>query len=83
LGGILVSYLVDYGLASAQNWQLMFGLASIPAVLLFAGMPFQHESPHWLVAQGREDEAREVLHRVRDEGDIDAEVAEVRALWDF
>jgi sugar porter (SP) family MFS transporter len=78
--GILASYLVDYGLASRQNWRLMFGLAAIPAILMFAGMLFQHESPHWLVAQGREDEAREVLHRVRDEGDIDAEIAEVRDL---
>jgi sugar porter (SP) family MFS transporter len=78
--GILVSYLVDYGLASSQNWRLMFGLAAIPAILMFTGMLFQHESPHWLIAQGREDEARTVLHRVRAEGDIDAEIAEVRAL---
>jgi sugar porter (SP) family MFS transporter len=78
--GILASYLVDYGLASRQNWRLMFGLAAIPAILMFVGMLFQHESPHWLVAQGREDEARAVLRRVRDEGDIEAEIAEVRVL---
>jgi sugar porter (SP) family MFS transporter len=78
--GILASYLVDYGLASSQNWRLMFGLASIPAIVMFVGIVFQHESPHWLIAQGREDEAREVLHRVRAEGDIDAEIAEVREL---
>jgi len=78
--GILASYLVDYGLASSQNWRLMFGLAAIPAILMFTGMLFQQESPHWLVAQGREDEAREVLRRVRDSGGIDAEIAEVRAL---
>jgi sugar porter (SP) family MFS transporter len=78
--GILVSYLVDYGLASSQNWRLMFGLAAIPAILMFTGMVFQRESPHWLIAQGREDEARQVLRRVRPEGDIDAEIAEVREL---
>ena len=44
------------------------------------GMLFQRESPHWLVAQGREDETRQVLRRVRDEGGIDAEIAGVRAL---
>ena len=32
--GILVSYLVDYGLADSENWRLMFGLAAIPAVIL-------------------------------------------------
>src|SRR5260221_2425965 len=78
--GILVSYLVDYGLASSQNWRLMFGLAAVPAVLMFAGMLFQHESPHWLVTQGRADEARAVLRQIRDKGDIDAEIAEVREL---
>jgi sugar porter (SP) family MFS transporter len=78
--GILASYLVDYGLASSQNWRLMFGLAAIPAILMFTGMLFQRESPHWLIAQGREDEARDVLKLVRDEGDIDAEIAEVREL---
>jgi sugar porter (SP) family MFS transporter len=76
--GILVSYLVDYGLASSQNWRLMFGLAAIPAIILFVGMLTQKESPHWLVRQGREDDARAVLRQLRDEGDIDAEVAEVK-----
>jgi MFS family permease len=78
--GILASYLVDYGLASSPNWRLMFGLAAIPAILMFTGMLFQKESPHWLVAQAREDEAREVLRRVRDSGGIDTEIAEVREL---
>jgi sugar porter (SP) family MFS transporter len=78
--GILVSYLVDYGLASSQNWRLMFGLATIPAIAMFIGMLFQHESPHWLIGRGRDDEARAILERSRDGGDIDAEIAEVREL---
>jgi sugar porter (SP) family MFS transporter len=75
--GILVSYLVDYGLSSSENWRLMFGLAVIPAVLMFAGMWFQHESPHWLVTRGRDDEAREILTQIREDADIDAEIQEV------
>jgi len=47
--GILVSYLVDYGLSSSGNWRLMFGLATIPAIAMFVGMLFQRESPHWLI----------------------------------
>jgi len=78
--GILMSFLVDYGLASTQNWRLMFGLAAIPAIAMFVGMCFQHESPHWLVGQGREDEARAVLEQVRADSDIDAEITEVREL---
>ncbi len=79
--GILVSYLVDYGLSDSQNWRLMFGLAAVPAVLLFVGMLTQAESPHWLIMKGREDEARTVLQRVRaPEHDIDGEIEDVREL---
>ena len=76
--GILVSYLADYGLSSTGNWRLMFGLAVVPAAALFTGMLFQQESPHWLIRQGRLDEARAVLARVRDSGEIEAEIQEVR-----
>jgi sugar porter (SP) family MFS transporter len=78
--GILVSYLVDYGLSSTENWRLMFGLAAIPAILMFVGMLFQHESPAWLVAHGHEDEARVVLHRVRSPEEIEPEIREIREL---
>jgi sugar porter (SP) family MFS transporter len=78
--GILVSYLIDYGLSDSGNWRLMFGLAAIPAVALFAGMLFQKESPHWLIKKGRDDEARQVLQRLRDDSDIDAEIREVHEL---
>jgi sugar porter (SP) family MFS transporter len=78
--GILVSYLIDYGLSSTGNWRLMFGLAAVPAAVLFAGMLFRQESPHWLIRQGRDDDARAVLRRVRDSGDIEEEIREVREL---
>jgi sugar porter (SP) family MFS transporter len=77
---ILSSYLIDYGLSGTGNWRLMFGLAAIPAAALFLGMLFQTESPHWLIRQGREDEARAVLRRVRYDSDIEAEVREVREI---
>ncbi|HEY1700031.1 MAG TPA: sugar porter family MFS transporter [Trebonia sp.] len=84
--GILGSYLIDYGLSSTGNWRLMFGLAVIPAAALFAGIWFQKESPHWLIRQGRIDEARAVLRLVRVQGTdgkdtetmIEDEIREVR-----
>jgi sugar porter (SP) family MFS transporter len=76
--GILVSYLVDYGLSGTGNWRLMFGLAAIPAAALFTGMLFQKESPHWLIRQDRIDEARDVLTRVRDSDDIEDEIHDVQ-----
>jgi sugar porter (SP) family MFS transporter len=78
--GILTSYLVDFGLSPTKDWRLMFGLAAIPAVILFTGTLFGHESPHWLVAHGRDDQARDVLRRVRDEGSIETEIGELRDL---
>jgi sugar porter (SP) family MFS transporter len=81
--GILVSFLVDYWLASSQNWRLMFGLAAIPAALLFAGTLLQPESPHWLISQDRVDEAHHILERYRHgDEDIDAEIDDVRSVSD-
>ncbi len=79
--GILVSFLVDYALSSSADWRLMFGLATIPGVLLFIGMLTQAESPVWLVTHGRIADARKVLERVRSaDHDIDGEIDEIRAV---
>jgi sugar porter (SP) family MFS transporter len=79
--GILMAFLVDYALSSSAAWRLMFGLAAIPAVLLFVGMLTQAESPVWLVTHGRTSEARRVLARVRSrDHDVDGEIEEIKAL---
>lgn len=79
--GILAAYLVDYALSGSGNWRLMFGLAAIPAAVLFVGMLFQQESPHWLIGQGRDEQARHVLERLRGpDDDIDEETEQVRQL---
>jgi sugar porter (SP) family MFS transporter len=79
--GILVSFLVDYALSSSADWRLMFGLATIPGVLLFIGMLTQAESPVWLVTHGRVAEARKVLTRVRSaDHDIDGEIDDIRSV---
>jgi MFS family permease len=80
-GGILVSFLVDYALSSSADWRLMFGLATIPAALLFVGMLTQAESPVWLVTHGRIADARKVLARVRSaDHDIEGEIDNIRSL---
>ena len=75
-----MSYLIDYGAGVASELAAdVRPRGDTRAVLLFVGMLFQRESPHWLVRQDREDEARDVLRRVRaHEDDIDAEIDEVR-----
>jgi hypothetical protein len=43
-------------------------------VLLFAGMLTQKESPAWLVAHDREDDARRVPARLRPADEVDDEL---------
>jgi len=78
--GILVAYIVDWGLASfSNNWRWMFGIAVVPGAALAVGMYFMPFSPRWLVQKGREDDARAVLERYRfEDDDIDGEIKEIK-----
>jgi sugar porter (SP) family MFS transporter len=77
--GILISYLVDYALAGAENnWRWMLGLGAVPGLILFLGMLTLPESPRWLAGESRMDDARAALRRMRETDDVDAELAELR-----
>ena len=77
--GILVSYLADYGLAASRGWRWMFGLAAIPALILLVGLPFVPESPRWFLRQNQRERGREVLAKIRQPFEIDAEIADIEA----
>src|SRR3546814_9827008 len=63
--GILLAYLSNYYLASwEENWRWMFGSGALPAILFFAFVFLVPESPRWLLANGKEQEARLVLNRL-------------------
>lgn len=63
--GILSAYIVDYYCAESENWRLMLGLGTIPAVILLVGSFFLPESPRWLVLKGFITEAHDILTRIR------------------
>jgi sugar porter (SP) family MFS transporter len=79
--GILVSQLIAYFLTTTGQWRTMVALALIPSAVLGLGMLRQPESPAWLVEQEREDEARQILSRVRERPEhVDAEVNEIQTV---
>ena len=72
--GILIAYLTNYAFQHvAGDWRWMLGVAAVPGAALAIGMLTVPQTPRWLVASGRDDEAREVLTALRT-GDPDADV---------
>ncbi|MBY6411050.1 sugar porter family MFS transporter [Rhodococcus sp. BP-252] len=61
-------------------WRYMLLVAVAPAIVLFVGMLRMPESPRWLVLQGRDAEALQVLEQVRSKERAEAEMAEVHRL---
>jgi sugar porter (SP) family MFS transporter len=85
--GILLAYLSNYVIGTfhlgASEWRWMFGVMAVPAAVFFALLFLTPQSPRWLLARGREDEARAVLAQCgTDDDDLEAEVASIRASLD-
>jgi sugar porter (SP) family MFS transporter len=86
--GILLAYLSNYTIGSmdlgdaACRW--MFGVMAVPAAAFFILLFTTPQSPRWLVAQGREAEARTVLELCgADTGNVDEEVRDIQASLDL
>ena len=76
--GILLAFVVNALLANAEAWRWMLGLAAIPSLVLLIGMFFLPETPRWLVSQDRDEDARDVLRRSRNEEDTEKEIRDIR-----
>jgi sugar porter (SP) family MFS transporter len=80
--GILLAYLSNYlvvravGAGDVQVWRWMFGVMVVPSALFLATASLIPESPRWLAARGRREEARAVLARLGHEVP-DRELAEI------
>jgi sugar porter (SP) family MFS transporter len=78
--GILTAYVVNALLAPYEAWRWMVGIALVPSLILLVGMYFMPETPRWLVSKDREDDARDVLSRTRDEAEVEREVREIKEI---
>jgi SP family galactose:H+ symporter-like MFS transporter len=64
--GIVLANLVGYWLAAQQAWRLMFGLAVVPTLFFLMVILTVPESPRWLFAHDRRQDAEAVLHSYTD-----------------
>jgi sugar porter (SP) family MFS transporter len=64
--GIALADLVGYWLAAQQQWRLMFGIAVVPTLFLLIAVLAVPESPRWLFAHGRLEDAEAVLRTYTD-----------------
>lgn len=81
--GSLVSAAINVGavhIPTTWAWRLPSALQGVPSLLSMALLPLVPESPRWLLACGRGDEAREVLAIMHGHGDVAA--PEVAAVYD-
>lgn len=60
------------------GWRWMFTAVAVPAVLLLVSAPFIPESPRWLAAHRREEQAADVLRRFGGEKYSQEEMASIR-----
>jgi SP family arabinose:H+ symporter-like MFS transporter len=82
VAGILVAYLSNYFVSlahiGAEEWRWKLGAVILPAVGFLIGLAGIPQSPRWLAAVGRRDEARGVLAKI-GEPDPDRALAAIAA----
>lgn len=79
--GFVVSNLITLAFSpidTEAQWRFPLGIQLIFIVIILTMVPILPESPRWLLARGRDVEARAVLERLSTEEDIDGEFKDMR-----
>lgn len=63
--GIVLAYVVDLLFTATGNWRAMFAVLYVPSIILLFGIFLLPETPRWLIANKRVDQARLVLQKIR------------------
>jgi sugar porter (SP) family MFS transporter len=86
--GILLAFFSNYVIAGLElggnDWRWMFGVEAVPAAVFFGLLFLTPQSPRWLVAKRRTEEARRELDRLgTDSGNVDEELRAIQASLDL
>ncbi|TFY83473.1 hypothetical protein EWM64_g544 [Hericium alpestre] len=79
--GVVVAYWLEFGLGfvgqglTQVRWRFPIAFQMVPLIAFVICLRWMPESPRWLVKVGRNEEAREILGRLRGDGDPDHDVA--------
>jgi sugar porter (SP) family MFS transporter len=81
--GVLLAFSSNYLINSLDlgenTWRWMFGVEAVPALAFFCLLFTNPNSPRWLVAQNRADQARKVIMRLgADQDDVEGEIREIQ-----
>lgn len=80
--GIQLAFLSNFVIArlglGENDWRWMLGVQVVPSALFFLLAFLIPESPRWLVAKGRPEEARRVLLKIGADEAVDAEIADIQ-----
>jgi SP family xylose:H+ symportor-like MFS transporter len=87
VSGMLIVYFINYLIAStgalqwniASGWRWMFASEALPAALFLIMLLLVPNSPRWLIKQGREQEAMDVLNQISGPQKAQIEAEEIRS----
>ncbi|KAI5081079.1 hypothetical protein GOP47_0004262 [Adiantum capillus-veneris] len=75
LSGNMVNFLANK--VHPWGWRISLGVAGVPAILLTIGSLVIVETPSSLIERGKLEQAKEVLHKIREDADVSNEFDEL------
>lgn len=76
--GLFTAIVVSYALSFSGSWRWMFASTGVAVVCWLAGLTVLPESPRWLVAKGREQEALGLLAKSEGPAQSEAALSEIK-----
>ncbi|KAK9765357.1 Bifunctional purine biosynthesis protein PurH [Basidiobolus ranarum] len=73
VSGVLTAQALSLVFTYIPGWRILFALTAVPCVLQIILLSFCTETPAWLISQGRIDEARVALRKLRRGYNTDSE----------